>query len=201
MAAGMLLSTLGSLYNGILTGARVPYAMARDGRFFAALGSVSPHTRVPVRALAAQCGWVCVLVLSGSFDALTDYAMFAAWIFYGLAASSVFVFRRRLPDGTRPFRAPGYPVVPALFLLVTCLLLVNTVVTSPVGSLVGLGLIALGVPLYWRFRRGLARRSREGRTGVPCARSVASRESGERRTGRRSPSGPRKLRCSPTAGS
>ena len=152
MAAGMLLSTLGSLYNGILTGARVPFAMARDGRFFATLGSVSPRTRVPVKALAAQCVWVCVLVLSGSFDALTDYAMFAAWIFYALAASSVFVFRRRLPDAMRPFRTPAYPVVPVLFLLVTGFLLINTVVTSPVGSLIGLGLIGLGVPLYWLFR-------------------------------------------------
>lgn len=156
MAAGMLLSTLGSLYNGILTGARIPFAMARDGRFFAVLGRVSRRTRVPVRALAAQCAWVCVLVLSGSFDALTDYAMFAAWIFYGLAASSVFVFRKRLPDTPRAFRTPGYPLVPALFLVVTVLLLANTVVTSPVGSLIGLGLIALGVPLYPRFHRASA---------------------------------------------
>ncbi len=156
MAAGMMLSTLGSLYNGILTGARIPFAMARDGNFVAALARVSPRTRVPVRALVVQGVWVSVLVLSGSFDALTDYAMFAAWIFYGLAASTVFVFRRRLPAARRPFATPGYPVVPLLFLLVTGFLLVNTVITSPTGSLAGLALIALGVPLYRVF--GTARR-------------------------------------------
>lgn len=153
MAAGLLVSTLGSCYTGILTGARIPYAMARDGLFFNGIGAVSKRTHVPVNALILQWVWVCILTLSGSFDTLTDYAMFAAWIFYGLATASVFLFRKRMPDARRPYRTWGYPVVPVMFLLVTAFLLTNTVITAPLQSLIGLGLIALGLPLYWYFSR------------------------------------------------
>lgn len=153
MAAGLLVSTLGSCYTGILTGARVPFAMARDGLFFNGIGAVSKRTHVPVNALILQWVWVCVLTLSGSFDTLTDYAMFAAWIFYGLATASVFLFRKRMPDAERPYRTWGYPVVPVMFLLVTAFLLINTVITAPLQSLIGLGLIALGLPLFWFFSK------------------------------------------------
>src|SRR5690606_6543864 len=95
-----------------LVGARIPYAMAVDGVFFRSLGTVSPRTRVPVRALLWQAVWGTVLVLSGTFDTLTDYAMFAVLIFMALATASVFIFRRRLPDVERPYRTWGYPVVP-----------------------------------------------------------------------------------------
>ncbi len=153
MAAGLLVSTLGSCYTGIMTGARIPYAMSVDGLFFRKLADVSRRTHVPVNALIVQWVWICALTLSGSFDSLTDYAMFAAWIFYGLATASVFIFRKRMPDAQRPYRTWGYPIVPILFLLVTAFLLINTIWTAPMQSLIGLLLIAGGLPLYQYFSR------------------------------------------------
>jgi APA family basic amino acid/polyamine antiporter len=155
MTVGLLVSTLGSLYNGILAGARIPYAMARDRLFFESLGKASQKTHVPVNALIVQGIWVCILALSGSFDKLTDYAMFASWIFYGLGTASVFIFRKRMPDAPRAYRTWGYPVIPVLFILVTIYLIVSTIWTSPLQALSGLGLIALGLPLYayWSRKR------------------------------------------------
>ena len=132
-----------------MSGARVSYAMAQDGLFFQSLAKVSPKTRVPVNALILQCVWACVLVLSGSYDKLTDYVIFAAWIFYALNTASVFYFRWKLPDAERPYRTLGYPVVPALFLLVALWLLFNTVLANPTQSLTGLVIIALGLPIYY----------------------------------------------------
>jgi APA family basic amino acid/polyamine antiporter len=97
--------------------------------------------------------WSGTLALSGSFDALTDYAIFGLWIFYGLTTASVFVFRRRMPDAERPYRAWGYPVVPILFLIVTAWLLVNTLLTMTRQAITGLVLIALGLPVYWYWSR------------------------------------------------
>jgi basic amino acid/polyamine antiporter, APA family len=156
MAAAMAGSILSALVSASLVGARVPYAMANDGVFFPALARLSPRTAVPVRALFAQAAWTIVLVLSGSFDTLTDYAMFAILLFWGMVTASVFVFRRRMPDVERPYRTWGYPVVPALFLLVTAWLILNTLTTAPRQSLAGLGLIALGLPFYlfWSRRAG-----------------------------------------------
>ncbi len=148
MAAGLMISTVGSLHTGILTAARVPFAMARDGLFFQALGKVSERSHVPVYALIVQAVWISVLVLSGSFDTLTDYVIFAAWIFYGLNTASVFIFRKKLPNAKRPYRTFGYPFVPAVFLIVTVWLIISTITTAPLRSLIGIGFIALGIPLY-----------------------------------------------------
>jgi APA family basic amino acid/polyamine antiporter len=93
-----------------------------------------------------------VLALSGSFDTLTDYVIFAAWIFYALTTAAVFLFRRRLPQAERPYRTLGYPVIPVLFLLAAGWLIVNTFLATPRQALIGLGIIALGLPLYWYFR-------------------------------------------------
>ena len=156
IAGALMASSLGTLHTSILTGARVPYAMARDGLFFQNLARLNPRTRVPVGALMVQGVWACLLALSGSFDALTNYVIFGSWIFYGLVTASIFLFRRRLPHAERPYKAWGYPVVPVLFLLVTGFLLVSTLMTTPVRALVGLGLIALGLPVYYflfRHRR------------------------------------------------
>ena len=153
MAVGLMLSVLGSLFSGILTGARIPYAMSRDGLFFSALGTVSEKTHVPINALLAQGIWIAVLTLTGSFDTLTDYAMFAAWIFYGLATASVFIFRKRLPNANRPYRTWGYPVIPVLFIAVTILLIFNTIWTARLQSLIGLAWILMGLPLYWYWNR------------------------------------------------
>lgn len=153
MAVVLALSVITALQIAALLGARVPYAMAADGLFFRSLDRVSPRTRVPVRALVAQAAWTTVLVLSGSFDTLTDYAIFAVLIFMALATASVFIFRRRMPDAPRPYRTWGYPVVPVLFLCTAVWLIVNTVQTAPRQALSGLGLIALGVPFYVYWTR------------------------------------------------
>jgi basic amino acid/polyamine antiporter, APA family len=153
MAIGLMLSVLGSLFSGIMTGARIPYAMSRDRIFFPSLAKLSPRTHIPVTALLVQLAWISVLTLTGTFDTLTDYAMFAAWIFYGLATASVFIFRKRLPNTERPYRTWGYPVVPVVFIAVTIWLILNTVWTAPQQSLIGLAWILLGLPLYWYWQR------------------------------------------------
>jgi basic amino acid/polyamine antiporter, APA family len=156
MAAVMLLSSWGSLQTSILGTARIPFAMARDGIFFKRLASVSQRTRVPVTALVVQAVWASVLALSGSFDQLTDLAIFAFWLFYGLVTASVFVFRWREPDAARPYRTWGYPVVPALFVLVTMVLIVVTIYNYPLRSLLGLVIIGTGLPIYWYFAKRTA---------------------------------------------
>jgi APA family basic amino acid/polyamine antiporter len=153
MAAALVVSIFSALQVATLVGARVPYAMAVDGLFFRPLAAVSPRTRVPVRALVAQAVWTIMLVLSGSFDALTDYTIFAILMFSTMLGASIFIHRIRRPDVERPYRTFGYPVVPALFLLVTVWLVINALVTAPGQSFAGLGLIALGVPFYWYWSR------------------------------------------------
>jgi APA family basic amino acid/polyamine antiporter len=143
----LVLSALGAMNGSILTDARVPYAMAKDRLFFAPLARVSGRTRVPVTSIAAQGVISCVLALSGTFDQLTDYVVFASWIFYALAASAVIVFRVR--DGApATYRAPFYPWLPLVFVGASLLLMANTVITSPKPSLIGLALIAMGVPVF-----------------------------------------------------
>src|SRR6266481_5656679 len=123
MAAAMMTSSFGALHASILATARVPYAMARDGLLFAGLAKVSPRTCVPIRSLVVLGIWSGVLALSGSYDTLTDSAIFALTLFYAFVAGSVFVFRRRLPDVSRPYRTWGYPFVPVIYLAVTVWLL------------------------------------------------------------------------------
>ena len=155
VAAALMASSVGTLHTSVLTGARVPYAMARDGLFFDKLSKVSETTRVPARAVLAQGIWACTLVIIlQSFDKLTDYVVFGSYIFYGLVTASIFVFRRRMPHAERPYKAWGYPVVPILFLLVTGFLLVNTFWAAPLEALFGLLLIGLGFPVYYLFFRG-----------------------------------------------
>jgi APA family basic amino acid/polyamine antiporter len=153
IAMAMMVSTLGSLHTGTLSGARISYAMAKDGLFFRPLARLSERTRVPVNALVLQCVWSCVLALSGSFDTLTDYVIFAAWIFYALNTASVFIFRRRMPHAERPYRTLGYPVLPVVFLLGAGWLIYNTLVATPRQALIGLGIIALGLPIYFYWAR------------------------------------------------
>lgn len=151
MAGVMMLSSWGSLQSSILGTARIPYAMARDGVFFQSLARVSRNTKVPVISLIVQGVWAAVLTLSGSFDQLTDMAIFAFWLFYGLVAASVFVFRWREPDAERPYKTWGYPIVPALFVLTTIYLIVTTIYNYPVRSIIGLVIIAAGLPVYFYF--------------------------------------------------
>src|SRR5688572_14419282 len=148
IAAAMMISTLGALHTSTMANSRIPFAMANDGLFPKPLAKVSERTHVPVRALLVQGVWAGVLALSGSYDTLTDYVVFVNWIFFGLVIVSVFFIRRRVPPAEGAYRAWGYPVVPLLFLLTTAWLLISTLITAPIRSLIGLGLVALGLPVY-----------------------------------------------------
>jgi|SRR5215213_3278846 len=153
MAAAMMTSSFGALHASILATARIPYALAKDGLIVKSLARVSPRTHVPIRALVVQCFWACVVALSGEYDTLTDYAIFALTLFYALVAASIFIYRRREPDAERPYRTWGYPVVPILFLIVSVALIIQTIVNTPRQSAIGLFLILLGVPVYWLLDR------------------------------------------------
>lgn len=145
---GLMLSSLGTLHTSILSASRIPYAMAKDGLMFKPFERLSINA-VPINGVLFQGVWASVLAVSGSFDTLTDYAVFGSWIFYALITSSIFIFRRRHPDADRPYRAWGYPIVPIVFLLVAGWLLLNTMMTAPKQSFIGIGLIILGLPVYY----------------------------------------------------
>ena len=149
MAAAMMTSSFGALHASLLATARIPYALAKDGLIIKSLAHVSPRTHVPVRALMVQGVWACVVALSGSYDTITDYAIFALTLFYILVAGSIFLFRRRLPEAERPYRTWGYPVVPIVFLIVSGWVILMTILSSPRQSAIGLGLILLGLPVYY----------------------------------------------------
>ncbi|GAC1675265.1 MAG: hypothetical protein NVS9B2_25190 [Steroidobacteraceae bacterium] len=148
-AAALMLSSFGALHSSALANSRIPYAMARDGLFFRSLDRLSPRSNVPARAILAQAAWASVLALTGSYDTLTDSVIFASWLFYGLVTAALFVFRTRMPDVPRPYRALGYPVIPLLFLCATAALLINTFVAAPAQALRGVVLLAAGLPFYW----------------------------------------------------
>ena len=152
-AVALMVSSFGSLHSSVLANSRIPFAMARDGLFFRGLSRLSPHANVPARAIVAQAVWGSVLALSGSYDTLTDSVVFVSWGFYGLSMTSLFVFRRTLPDAPRPYRALGYPILPLIFLAVTAALLVNTFVAAPRQALEGVAVLLAGLPFYWWWSR------------------------------------------------
>lgn len=153
VAFAMTAAALSAMTGAMLTGARVPFALARDGLAPARLAHVSAGAHAPVVAVLIQGAWACVLARSGRFDQLTDYVVFTSWLFYALNAGGVVRLRRRRPDLPRPYRVPGYPVVPVAFLVLSSLLLVNTVASAPEQTLTGLGFMALAVPVYLVFHR------------------------------------------------
>ena len=153
VAIGAMISIFAALNGSILSGSRVPYAMARDRRFFRAVERVHPTHRTPSVSILLLTGWSAILVLSGQYDQLFNYVIFASWILYGMATASVIVLRYKRPDLPRPYRALGYPVVPVLFVLVALALLTSTLLKSPRESLMGLGLIFAGVPFYHYWKR------------------------------------------------
>ena len=153
MAVAMMISSFGSLHASVLSNSRIPYAMAREGLFFRGLARLSPRSSVPVRALLAQGTWASLLAVSGTYDTLTDSVVFASWLFYGLVAGALFVFRRTLRDAPRAYRATGYPYIPIVFLLVTVALLVNTFIATPRQALQGVATLIAGLPFYWYWSR------------------------------------------------
>jgi APA family basic amino acid/polyamine antiporter len=155
VALALMLSSFGSLHSSVLANSRIPFAMAREGLFFRSLGVVSPVTRVPVRAILAQAVWASCLALSGSYDTLTDSVIFASWLFYGLSAGSLFVFRRTQPNADRPYRAFGYPWLPLVFIGVTLWLIANTFIATPRLAFIGIGAMFAGLPFYLWWTRAL----------------------------------------------
>ncbi len=155
VAIAVLISIFAALNGSILTGARVPYAMARDGLFFRTAAVVHPKYHTPGHSMILLCLWSSIVVLSGWFDDLYNFVIFGSWILYLMTAASVFVLRRKRPDLPRPYRVIGYPLVPVLFILVAALLLISTIQTRPRESLMGLVLMGLSVPFYfyWKNRR------------------------------------------------
>ena len=146
-----MIAAIGALNGITLMNARVPFAMARNGLFFRPLGVLSDR-RVPARAIWFQGLWACLLALSGTFDQITTSVIFAVWLFTALVGSSLFVLRRKLPAAPRRYRAIGYPVVPALFVIVAAWLVLNSLFATPIESAAGLVLIAIGLPFYVFFR-------------------------------------------------
>ncbi len=159
ISATILVSIFGALNAGILTGPRVYFALARDGLFFRQLAEVHPRFGTPAVAILLQGVWAAILSLSGSYVGLFSFAMFAAWIFYGLAVLGVIVLRIKRPEWKRPYRMWGYPVTPLLFTVASVWLVANTLITQPLPSLAGLLLIVSGVPVYFWLRRGLEKRT------------------------------------------
>jgi APA family basic amino acid/polyamine antiporter len=154
----ILLSVIGTLNGCFLTSPRIYFAQARDGLFFRKFGEVHPRFRTPAFAIVAQALWAAVLIVTGSYESLAEYAMFATWLFYGLMVAGVIVLRRKAPDLARPYRMWGYPITALLFLAVTVWFLVNTLLTRPGPALAGVLLIAAGVPVYlfWHTPKGAA---------------------------------------------
>ncbi|QLY24356.1 amino acid permease [Bdellovibrio sp. KM01] len=149
LGIAMMFSAIGAMNASILTNARVPYAMAKDGLFATSMAKLHPKTESPYVAILVQAVFSVILAMSGSFDQLTDYVVFASWIFYALVTASVFKFRKTMPDAPRSYKTWGYPVVPVVFLILAVLLLINTLWTSPQESMWGLVIIMAGAPVYY----------------------------------------------------
>jgi len=156
MAAAIMVSTFGCANGMILAGARVYYAMARDGLLFSALARLHPVRRTPNVSLGVQCAWACLLALSGTYSDLLDYVIFAVLLFYILTIAGVFLLRRSRPDMPRPYRALGYPVLPGLYIAAAGLIEALLLVYKPRYTWPGLIIVLLGVPFFllWRKRTG-----------------------------------------------
>jgi len=154
VSAGMALSMLVGLNGTVMSGGRVPFAVARDGYFFRTLAEVHPRFLTPGNSLIVQAILSCALLLIVSrFQQLFSIAIFAEWLFYMVAASTIFIFRRRMPDARRAYRAWGYPVVPAIFIAAAAFLLYSTFTENLSRSLIGTAVILAGVPVFFYFSR------------------------------------------------
>jgi APA family basic amino acid/polyamine antiporter len=153
MAAAIMVSTFGCLNGMILSGARVYYTMAQDGLFFKRVGTLDPVHHTPVASLGIQCVWAVLLTLSGQYGDLLDYVIFAVLLFYMLTIAGLFVLRRTRPDMERPYRAFGYPVVPAAYIAVAAVIEVMLLAYKPNYTFPGLVIVLLGVPVFFLWRR------------------------------------------------
>ena len=156
MAGAILVSTFGCVNGMLLAGARVYYAMSQDGLFFKSVGKLGQRSGVPVNSLWVQCVWTCLLCLSGSYGQLLDYVIFAALGFYILTIVGLFILRRTRPDAVRPYRAIGYPVLPAVYIAMAAWICVVLLRYKPQYTWPGLILVLLGVPVYLVWKRQVA---------------------------------------------
>jgi APA family basic amino acid/polyamine antiporter len=161
IALGIAVSTLGFLSQSILTAPRVYFAMARDGLFFRAVAKITERTHVPVAAIILQSVWTAVVALSGRYEQILNYVVSMDFIFFGLTAASLFVFRRResrsklqsTHGGANGYRVPGHPVSTAAFMLISWLVVGNTIYRNPENTLLGMAILLLGLPVYWLWSR------------------------------------------------
>ncbi len=148
-----MISIFAALNGSILSGARVPFAMARDKLFFSSIATVHPKYFTPANSIMLLSVWSMLFVLTGRYDQLFTCVIFASWILYGMATASVLVLRRKRPDLARPYKTLGYPFVPIVFVLVAGALIVSTLLESPRESILGLAIIAIGIPFYRHWSR------------------------------------------------
>jgi len=158
IAAAIVIGTLGANNGYIFTSARIPYAMAVDGKFFQWAGRLDSKTHSPNLVLLVQMVMALAFTLSGTYERLLTYVVFASFLFYALSAAAVIVLRRREPDLPRPYRAWGYPFTPIVFILFAIYLVGDTIIHSPKESVIGAGIVLLGLPAYyyWKRRSGVA---------------------------------------------
>jgi APA family basic amino acid/polyamine antiporter len=152
-AIAAMISIFAALNGSILSGSRVPYAAARQGYFFTAIGRVSPKYHTPGVSILVLSAWASLLVLSGKYDDLFNLVIFASWILYCMTAAAVFVLRKKRPELARPYHPLGYPYVPVLFILGGSVLLFSTLFDRPRESFMGIGLILLGLPFYFYWKK------------------------------------------------
>lgn len=153
VSVAVMISIFAALNGSILSGSRVPYALARDGIFFRSFATVHPRFATPSVSILGLSLWAAVLVFSGRYDQLYNYVIFASWLLYGMTTAAVIVLRRTRPDLQRPYRTLGYPAVPLLFVGAAVLLEVFTLKNSPRESVAGIVLILLGLPFYFYWKR------------------------------------------------
>ncbi len=159
MAVAILISTFGCNNGLILAGARVYYAMAKDGLFFKSVGKVHPKYKTPALSLIVQGIWTCILCLSGTYNDLLNYVIFAVLVFYILTIAALFVLRRTQPQAERPYRAIGYPVLPAIYIVMALFIDVVLLRYKPQYTWPGLIIVLLGIPVYFIWSRGSAARN------------------------------------------
>lgn len=149
----ILISTFNSTNNTLMTAPRIYYTMANDGLFIKSAANAHPKYLTPHKAIIFQMLWCIVLIISGSFDMLTEMLVFVAFIFYGCGAFGVIVLRRKMPDTPRPFKVPLYPIIPLVFTIFSAFLVYYSIADSPGNAIVGLFLVALGLPVFYYFRK------------------------------------------------
>ena len=155
VAAVIIVSMYSAAHSTVITVPRVYFAMANDGLFFKRLAEVHPRFNTPALAIVASCAWAAVLAITGTFEQLLSYVVFIGWIFYALGAAAVIALRIKRPDAVRPFKVPGYPLTPILFVLAASVIVGNTIVSQPKQAAIGIAVVLAGAPAYliWQRRR------------------------------------------------